>query len=239
MNADLPFWHKRYQEQAGWTLQTRRRILDAAGAQPGRLLEVGCGTGAVLESIAGSHPQYPLHGLDIDFASLGYLPNYRPVCANGEALPYRSDSFAVCCCHYLLLWLDDPLGILREMRRVLAPGGLLAVLAEPDYLARIDTPTTAAELGKQQNLSLLKQGARLDAGRQVGPLLLSLGLEEVAYGIIGAEWQGQSLPASLEPAVLQKDLQRLGKPAVQAAANSAGIVFVPTFFGSGKKPRDF
>ncbi len=239
MSADLPFWRQRYQEQAGWTRHVRINLLNMAGLPTGRLLEVGCGTGAVLDSIAISHPLFSLFGLDIDFPSLTYLPQHRPVCADGYALPYRSGAFSICCCHYLLLWLQQPIVVLREMLRVLSPGGILAVFAEPDYQARIDYPPAAAAIGQQQNRSLISQSARLDVGRQVGPLLRSLGLQDVFSGVIGAEWPDQTSRDSLETTVLRKDLEYIGEQSSEPTKDGAEVLFIPTFFASGRKPRDF
>ena len=65
-------------EQAAWTAQARAYLFAQANLSKGaRLLEVGCGTGAVMSSIPASFNQ-PAHGLDIDFEYLqiahGLLP---------------------------------------------------------------------------------------------------------------------------------------------------------------------
>lgn len=58
-------WHARFTQQARWTAGLRSYLFERVGLSPGRrLLEVGCGTGAVLTSLTAWSPQ--LHGLDID-----------------------------------------------------------------------------------------------------------------------------------------------------------------------------
>jgi SAM-dependent methyltransferase len=51
----------------------------------------------------------------------------RFVRASAHALPYEDGQFDVVHCHQLLQHLSDPVGALREMRRVCRPGGIVAV----------------------------------------------------------------------------------------------------------------
>ena len=37
--------------------------------------------------------------------------------------PFTNASFDLTFCHYLLLWLKDPLSAIKEMKRVTRPGG--------------------------------------------------------------------------------------------------------------------
>ncbi len=65
-------WHQRYLQQAGWTAEIRKHLFEKAGLKPGsKVLEVGCGTGAVLSQIAGKM-ELSLTGIDIDQASLAF-----------------------------------------------------------------------------------------------------------------------------------------------------------------------
>jgi len=55
-------WHKRFVQQAGWTGELRRYLFKRTGLQfARRVLEVGCGTGAIL---AGLETGAAVHGLD-------------------------------------------------------------------------------------------------------------------------------------------------------------------------------
>ena len=50
-------WHSRYQQQAGWTRAMRHFIFRRLDLQPGkRVLEIGCGTGAITSDLAASFP---------------------------------------------------------------------------------------------------------------------------------------------------------------------------------------
>ena len=135
-------WHTRYLQQAGWTRDLRVYLFAKADAQSARrILEVGCGTGALLATIASSAT---LHGVDIDPHALAQCrvnaANAILTRGDGLALPYSNGSFDLVFCHYFLLWVNEPLQAVREMKRVTRPGGHVLALAEPDYFSRVDAP---------------------------------------------------------------------------------------------------
>lgn len=212
-----------------------------------RVLEVGCGTGAVLTTLP-SLTAAETYGLDIrlDYLTLtqhGSTPS-RLTCGDAFQLPFASGSFDVCLCHFLLLWLRDPLAALQEMRRVTRRGGFVAALAEPDYGGRIDHPDSLEEVGRMQMHALRAQGADPRIGRSLGSLLRRAGLANVQTGLpgghwsasvdadaLGLEWQG--LRADLTDRLPVEDMQHLQD--MDAAARSQGerILFVPTFYAWG------
>jgi MPBQ/MSBQ methyltransferase len=110
-----------------------RDTLAPADERVRRALDAGCGTGfqtALLERLG-----YRTHGVDVAPRLLalarGRVPASTPALASVEALPYRDASFAAAtCCGSTLSFVDDPAGALRELGRVLAPGGRLLVEVE-------------------------------------------------------------------------------------------------------------
>ena len=177
-------------------IYAKKRACDEARS----VLEVGCGTGAVLAGL----PEFTsaaLHGLDIDFTALQFAKTQTPAAlTQGDAfhLPYPSASFDAVCCHYLLLWLADPVPALQEMRRVLRPGGSLLAFAEPDYGGRIDYPDELVVLGQWQSESLRGQGADPHAGRKLAGWLHAAGFDQVVSGVMGGEWSSEFNQAEFE-----------------------------------------
>ena len=64
------------------------------------------------------------------------MPQVRVDQGDAYALPYPDQSFDAAHCERVLLHLEDPSTVLREMRRVLRTGGRM-VVAEPDWASLI------------------------------------------------------------------------------------------------------
>jgi SAM-dependent methyltransferase len=238
-------WHARYLEQARWTAELRARLFDRANiGDARRILEVGCGTGAVLSTIAPI-PAARLFGLDQDAPSLirahTLAPGARLAAGDAAALPFAPASFDIVFSHFLFLWLAAPLNALAEMRRAARPGGAVISLAEPDYDARIDYPESLAEPGRRQRDELARQGADPAIGRKVGALMAEAGLRVVETGILGGRW---TFPAdeptrAAELDILRRDIregynrpqwEELAENYEAAWRSGSRVLFVPTFY---------
>jgi SAM-dependent methyltransferase len=109
------------------------RLLDAAAVGPGdRVLDVACGTGVVARTAAASvGPGGRVTGLDVNPGMLAVARRLAPAieCREGEAekLPFADGSFDAALCQFGLMFFADRAAALREMMRVLAPDGRLAV----------------------------------------------------------------------------------------------------------------
>lgn len=242
--------HSRYAEQAIWSASLRHYLVGkTALRKDSRVLEVGCGTGAVLDSLQGA-TDMACFGVDINLQDLHFLHRTYPVLpvAAGDAysLPFAEGSLDAAVCHFLLLWLKEPVSALREMLRVVRPGGWLMAFAEPDYGGRVDFPQELEEPGSLQAYALHLQGADPESGRRLPDWFESIGLEEISCGVMGAEWQiGQATqPLDTEAPTLAHDLEKYVSPdtldrwvTISSAAQSRGtrVLFVPTFWAIGRK----
>jgi len=247
----LNLWHQRYSQQAKWSQEIRRYLLEKATLSEGdKILEVGSGTGAVL-SLFSEETHAQCWGIDIDFASLSFSAKlvYPLYLAAGDAysLPFPDHSFSVCYCHYLLLWLKHPLDVIAEMARVTQPGGRVIALAEPDYQARIDYPKELAQLWDIQTQSLKAQGADATMGRKLSGLFHDAGLQNITSGILGAQWDPTETREfdETEWLMIQTDTADHLSPEVFAtyrkAENKARregkrVLFIPTFYAAGIVP---
>ncbi len=104
-----------------------------APAREERVLDLGCGTGRALLLVPGAV------GADMSVEMLRSAPPGRAACARAEALPFRTATFDAALCTNSFHHYPDPLSTLREIRRVLRPGGR-AVLVDPNLdhaLARL------------------------------------------------------------------------------------------------------
>lgn len=102
-----------------------------------RVLELGCGSGGNLRTVAGLHAAVELHGVDL--ARDEALPEsvaYADVDLDEGRLPFPDDHFDRIVFVHVIEHLSRPLGIAPEIRRVLTPGGL--VYAEtPNWTAAL------------------------------------------------------------------------------------------------------
>jgi SAM-dependent methyltransferase len=240
-------WHARYLQQARWTAELRSHLLAKAGWRTvGQVLEVGCGTGAILRELAAARRS--VHGLDLDPDALQAATRNasNAVLTRGDALalPYRTGAFDLVCCHYLLLWVREPVRALREMRRVTKREGYVLALAEPDHCSRTDQPGELEVLGKWQAESLRRQGADPGFGAHLSEAFRTAGIQVVETGQMRRS-RGVPAPADreLEWAVLEADLagsvaaEELARlEFIEARAWSAGtrVVHVPTYFALGR-----
>jgi ubiquinone/menaquinone biosynthesis C-methylase UbiE len=112
-----------------------RDLLDVVLPADGdRALDVACGTGAVTRLVAERvAPTGWVIGLDIDPAMLAVgrtivtHPNVAWLTAEGLTLPFGTGLFDLVVCQQGLQFLSDRRQALREMRRVLRPGGRLGI----------------------------------------------------------------------------------------------------------------
>lgn len=107
-------------------------LIEAARLQPGdRVLDVACGTGVVTRLAAEQvGPGGTVAGLDINPGMLATARSVTPAEAGidwyespAEAIPVEAGSFDVVLCQMGLQFFSDRQAGLKEMRRVLAPGG--------------------------------------------------------------------------------------------------------------------
>jgi len=179
MQGPIAGWHEQFVRQAQWTQQTRDHLYRRARLrQAERVLDVGCGTGAITAELA-RRTRGQVIGIDIDPAMLAFAEQYDSGARyeQGDALdlPYPDGHFDIVTCHFLLLWLSDPLLGEREMRRLTRSGGSILVCAEPDYGGRLDWPHLPVR--EWQIGGLRRQGADPVIGRSLRHLLVEAGLE--------------------------------------------------------------
>jgi SAM-dependent methyltransferase len=131
------------------------RVAAAAGVGPGhRVLDVACGTGVLAREVARRvAPSGSVVGLDLNAGMLAVARDRSPDIAwrlgAAEALPFEDATFDVAVSQFGLMFFQDRTRALRDLRRVLRPGGRLAV-AVWDALDR--SPGYAAAVALLQDL---------------------------------------------------------------------------------------
>ena len=80
-----------------------------------KILEVGSGTGAVIEEIMSLTTNPELYALDINWIALQSNLCTNKILGKGEQLPFPDNFFDITLCHYLLLWIKNPIDVLKEI----------------------------------------------------------------------------------------------------------------------------
>ena len=111
----------------------RRFLVSRIEAGPGdTVLDVATGTGAVARELI-RQKGCAVVGVDLSAEMLAEArrrlgPDHRLVEASAERLPFPDESFDGLTFTYLLRYVDDPAATLRELARVVRPGGTIAGL---------------------------------------------------------------------------------------------------------------
>jgi ubiquinone/menaquinone biosynthesis C-methylase UbiE len=167
-----------------------------------RVLDVACGTGGVTRLAAervgdaGS-----VEGLDLNPGMLAVAKSVTPPNlssewheASGEHMPFDDESFDVVLCQMGLQFVPDKSSALREMRRVLAPKGRLA-LNLPGPMARLFAIMDEAlerHIGPEA-AGFVRMVFPLDDPKEVEHLLKEAGFREID---VHAERKRPHLPAA-------------------------------------------
>ena len=133
-SGSAPEAYERYLVPAIFALWGER-LVAAAGVGPGdRVVDVACGTGVVARHAAARvGPGGAVAGADLNPGMIAVAARIAPgiafEAADAANLPYPDDAFDIALCQLAVMFFPDRAAALAEMRRVLAPGGRLALNA--------------------------------------------------------------------------------------------------------------
>lgn len=176
------------------------RTLALAAPRPGeRLLDVACGTGAVtLRAAQIIGPNGQVVGLDLSPEALGVARSVNGQVGgatiewregSADSLPFADGSFDVATCQFGAMFFPDRVAALQEMRRVLAPGGRIAVTTwgpldknlgnaamaqawrervSPEHAAKLDPPHSLSDPAEVRRLLAAAGFAQIAAQTQAG-----------------------------------------------------------------------
>lgn len=93
----------------------------------GAVLELGCGAGQFIRSVKRVRPDLVCHGCDISARAIEMAKTVDDgvmYMVSGETMPYADNSMNAVLIYDVLEHVEDVSGILREVKRVLKPGGI-------------------------------------------------------------------------------------------------------------------
>ncbi|EME40499.1 hypothetical protein DOTSEDRAFT_74159 [Dothistroma septosporum NZE10] len=166
-----------------------------------RILDIGSGPGSITIGFARLAPEGHVTGGDIvpevlkEAEVLAKEQNIRNISfqqIDANALPFEDASFDITFCHQVLQHVGDPVGVLKEMRRVTKPGGLVAA-READYRAFVwyPEPKELDRWGEVYQGIGKANGAEPNAGRYLRKWAAEAGFTPSAVTFTWAPWNFQ------------------------------------------------
>ncbi len=155
------------------------------------LLDVGCGPATITADLAEAVLPGRVVALDGAPAALdaaratlrerGLDDRVELVGADAQALPFADGSFDVVHAHQVLQHVADPVGALREMRRVTRPGGVVAARdAVYSAMAWFPRPPALEDWRRVYTATARANGGEPDAGARLLSWCRTAGLTEAA-----------------------------------------------------------
>ncbi len=235
------------------------RSLARLALGPGEsVLDVGCGTGVFLPGLAAIvGPTGRVVGLD---HSAAFLEEARRRLADAtiadrvelvegdvHQLPFANGTFDAVHCERVLMHVEDPSLALREMRRVVRPGGRVLVAEVYASAARMAHPDPEAE--RQISAELVSGIRNTSMGIALRGLMVEAGFTDIGGDVVGyfeetldqdeaEEWtalarglaaRGVLEPARAEAAIVAMEEQR-------ASGTHCGVALI--FVVSGRVPGE-
>lgn len=174
--------------QANMNVEKESRVLRAFGLKDGMsVLEVGSGPGCVTQWLSTLVPNGSITALEIDPVLVSYARqnlegklqcscNFVEGDATEMDLPDNSFDFALV--RLVLVHIPDPIKAVKEIMRVLKPGGKL-VLAEGDYAFNsISNPLVPEAEAVREKIARFK-GGRDTSGRRSWYILNKVGFQNI------------------------------------------------------------
>lgn len=96
--------------------------------RPGKILDIGCGLGWILSTLG---EDWDKHGIEISKFASSHAAQYGNI-HNGTLDDFTGSEFDVIIMNHVIEHLDEPIGALKKIRRLLNPKGIF-IIGTPDF----------------------------------------------------------------------------------------------------------
>ncbi len=190
-----------------WSRRLGDAFIDFAGIDDGaRVLDVGCGTGALSASLLSEHPHVTITGIDPSAAFVAAararLSDKRHKFEVGDAqgLRFGTSEFDAVVSMLVLNFVPDPARALAEFRRVVRPGGRVAACVwDYDEMAMLRTFWDAAQALDPTAASIHERLMPLGRKGELEALWRSAGVRDVEGRALAIEARFDSFRDYWEP----------------------------------------
>lgn len=250
----------RAQVNIGWDKE--RRVLAESGLRDGlSLAEVGSGPCLFAEAVIAQYPRIRVTAIDYDHLLLSrsrqhiapaMLANVRLLCASAADIGIASNTFDFALARFTLQHLPDPVSAVREMYRVLKPGGGCVIIDSDDGLGTLFSPPLQAmnKIALKISLAQAFQGGNRRIGRRLWRILheagfcdltfdsLSLHSDEVGLEAFRALFNPEYLLPLIESGLItQEEWEEARQSLEQFFANPDSLIIDQRLIVRGVKPQ--
>ncbi len=182
-----------------WKRTLIKEAISVVPKNSGRLLDVCCGTGDITARIAGEYSHVEVTGLDFSSEMLkvahtrtAKFSNVELIEGNAMELPFKENAFNAAVISFGLRNTPDYLQVVKEMKRVVCSGGIVACLdasvpsnfiVKPFYTFyyKIIMPTLGGGISKRNEYKWLYQSTQdFLTKSQLKELFEDAGLKDVS-----------------------------------------------------------
>lgn len=173
---------------------------------PGKkVLDAGCGSGLVARYIANTYPGVIVEGCDQSAVRMEQAQQIRKgegkqdirfFVSHLEAIEAPDATYDLITCRYVFEFLQNPIQVLREFRRVLKPGGKALVIQFDGFLFNYHhrNKELAGMLSELQS----KLGMDMFMGRKIPALMRDAGFSSVDWDVKVYGFKGKEVAAEQE-----------------------------------------
>ncbi len=172
---------KNYDKHAELQREVGRRLLahlEFTKINPENILDIGCGTGFFTRLLAGKYKKAHIHATDISESMVCHtkaqhpkrLPwqrKYHHSVGDAIALPFKDASFDLVTSNLTIQWVPEAQAMMKEMRRVLKPGGLM-LFSTFGRRTLVELKQTLAHVSPEHTSSVLPFADVMSLGNSLG-----------------------------------------------------------------------
>jgi malonyl-CoA O-methyltransferase len=243
----------RYDQHAALEQEVGSRLLERLEYQRRpvqRILDLGCGTGLACAELKNKFRKAQVIGIDSSMAMLarqkkrsGMLRPLKTVCSDFSSLPLPERSVDLVFSNLAFQWCDDPTRLFTEIRRVLAPDGMLLFsslgLGTLNELANAwhDADEAASMAGF---VDILEHGDALMAAGFQQPVMDAerITLDYPDITALSNELEATGMASFLRNGNLKKSLEAVAKAYEPFKVNDRYPVSFEVVYGTAFGPQD-
>ncbi|MDX8388540.1 MAG: malonyl-ACP O-methyltransferase BioC [Ghiorsea sp.] len=170
-----------YDSHAELQREIGRRLLghlDFTKIQPSSILDIGCGTGFFTRLLAEKYKKTNIYAADLSENMVKHTKKeharrwpwqgkYHHAVSDAVSLPFKDGSFDLVTSNLAMQWVPEPEKMMQEMRRVLAPGGLI-LFSTFGRRTLMELKQTLAHINTEHTNSVLPFPDVMSLGQKLG-----------------------------------------------------------------------